>query len=104
MEKEKTKTNQNSEQTMGKAVTNKAIEARELIKRGCTVPDADGKCYLPSDETMDLIIQAAIDAAYQDGYNQGRADAGDIAAAEAESRAAQKPYQPADGEDYRDQE
>jgi len=40
-----------------------AIEARELIKRSCTVPNAQGECYMPSDETIDMIIQAAIDAA-----------------------------------------
>src|SRR5262252_434068 len=33
--------------------------------------------------------QAAIDEAHQDGYNQGRADAGDIVADKAESRPAQ---------------
>jgi hypothetical protein len=32
-----------------------AIEARELIKRSCTVPNANGECYIPADETIDMI-------------------------------------------------
>src|SRR5215468_7242002 len=50
------------------------IKARELIKRSCTVPDTSGKCYIPSDETMDMIIQAAIDEAYRRGRLDQHAD------------------------------